>query len=365
MMMRISKPDIQICGERAVWICNVHSRRFGENLLWFSVPVRWADWLSLWTDPAVIALLPVAMERSEDLCVEGNVSARLAFGLRGAVQDLLRIQNPFLSQVELNADGEREDESPGACGVATGFSAGVDSFAVLHEHLRDRVSPGFKVTVLLFNNVGSHGVGGAELFRRRWARVEAVAQELGLPLIDVDSNLDTFFPATLPFQRTHSLRNAAVAHLLRGGIRRLFYASGYTFADSRVAESVDAAALDPILLPLVSTQGTDLILSGASNTRVEKTLSIAEWPIVQERLDVCVNPYYTGDRINCSACWKCLRTLATLEIAGLVESFGKVFDLQVYRKSRGEFFNALQGATDPLQRELREFAEGRGFRFEG
>lgn len=359
--MLLRGPTVESRPDRAVWTVSVEDRG-SRRRLWFSVPRAYGSWLSSRLDPAVIALFPVAMHAGVDLRAEGRVSARVLHVLRGDARELLRIQSPFFRDGFIEADEIVEAPSGGSA-VATGFSAGVDSFAVLDRHLFREVEPGFRVTHLLFNNVGSHGVGGWGLFHRRFERLRPVAEETGLPFLPVDSNLDGFYPPAVSFQRSHSVRNAAVSHLLRPGIGRLLYAGSYRFRDCRVSEHVDSAVLDPILLPLLSVAGLDLVSTGGSSSRVEKTVRIAEWPIVRRHLNVCVNPHHEGPKPNCSACWKCLRTLATLEIAGLLEEFGEVFDLGVYRDCRDDFFRALPDADAPLLREVRDYAETVGFRY--
>ena len=54
-------------------------------------------------------------------------------------------------------------------------------------------------------------------------------------------------------------------------------------------------------------------------------------------LDVCVaNPdkRLALEKLNCSRCWKCTRTLLTLEALGRLDAFEKVFDLPYYRTHR-------------------------------
>jgi len=357
--MDVGVPVLSRRGGRCLWQCAV-TRDGGTDPLWFSVEERFGDLLSASSEAAAVGLLVPAMARGGTLRLRGPIDERLLFHLRGPLQHLLILQLPWLRRIRVEAAGEsRRAELAG--GVATGFSGGVDSFSVVCDHFVNAVVPSFRITHLLFNHVGAHGKGGWGLFRKRLLRIGPVAERLDLPLVEVDSNLADFHGSPLIHQRNHSVRNAAVAHLLSNGIGRFFYASSYRYEDTRVGESSDSAFTDPLLLPMLSTPATDLLAAGGERTRVEKTLQVAELAEARESLDVCVDPNYEGTVRNCSACWKCLRTMATLEIAGLLPQFGRVFDLGVYSRHRGEFLAGLPESRDPLLREVADFARERGF----
>lgn len=310
-------------------------------------------------DAPLSALLIPAMFHGEDIEVTGPVSGRLLHNARGPLQAVLRLMIPGLHPVAIRAH-ETALPTLRAPGVATGFSAGIDSFCLLADYFYADLPPEMKVTHLLFNNVGSHYPGGESLFRERRARVAPVAERMGLPLIGVHSNVDRFYPKALKFERTHTLRNASVALLLQSGVGRYLYASAYHYGDLRVFETGTMARADPMLLGLLTTDRLDALSVGSEYTRVQKTLRVAEVEDSYSSLDVCAMPDTPG-RANCSVCWKCLRTLATLEVAGLLERYAGVFDLEAYRARREPYLRELQTKTDPLSREILAFAEERGF----
>ena len=117
---------------------------------------------------------------------------------------------------------------------------------------------------------------------------------------------------------------------------------------------------DPVALPLLSTGKIDLLSVGSEHTRVEKTLRTAEVATSHQSLDVCVREDQTG---NCSNCWKCRRTLLTLEIGGFLEQYSSVFDLSVYRAGRTRHIARLIQSDEPLAREIVSFARERNFAF--
>ena len=245
---------------------------------------------------------------------------------------------------------------------AVGFSAGVDSYYTVLRELptvtplpgsADDASPRF----LVFSNVGSHGIRGREVFVARRERLQAVARELGLPLVTVDTDMDDLY--SLPFRRTHVLRNASVAHLLGGGVAR--YLSSSTGGDARTDDRswdagafVDLAELDGVLLPLCSTASVEVRSAGVGVTRVEKTRVLATEAITFRTLDVCARSRVGSG--NCSTCWKCLRTLAMLDILGVLDEYGPVFRLRRYRLLRPFVLAHLWVARGRTAEEVRDLA---------
>lgn len=71
---------------------------------------------------------------------------------------------------------------------------------------------------------------------------------------------------------------------------------------------------------LLSTEATDSISTGSQYTRAAKTAQVAEIEPSYRHLDICVEPgtSRSGFR-NCSRCWKCARTMVTLEALGKLD----------------------------------------------
>jgi hypothetical protein len=314
-------------------------------------------------DAALIALTLPAMSLGAQIQVEGVVTDELAF----AYDDV---------QALYAATGRGESRpvtfshtapaTPRATGVATGFSAGIDSFAVLAEHhYASRIPDSQRVTHLLFNNVGSQGGGqrAVDLGSARLTRIEHAAHQIGLPLIDVTSNLDDFYHWPLWFFRTHTPRNASVAHLLSCGVGTFFYASAFDYSEIRVeANANDTARSDPIALPLLSTSALTLRASGTRHRRVEKTAVVADIPLSWQYLDVCSDLDSRGGE-QCSNCMKCRRTLMALDVLGVVERYRDIFDLDHWRSIRDHYlWEVMTAKADPHKVELRDLIRARHYR---
>ena len=358
--MKISSPEIVRENGEIVYRVRVETSA-GPNTLWYSVPEQFADLITDSCDAPLAALLIPAMARGEDIHVAGKLSERLLYTLSGPYQRLMQHVIPALRQVRIHP-AEIQSVIHKGSAVATGFSAGIDSFCVLADHYYSKVPAAFKVTHLLFNNVGSHGsgAGGERLFRARYARTAPVAAQIGLPLVRINSNVDTYYGKPLDFQRTHTPRNASVALLLQRGVGRYLYASTFDYTHAFVGATYDMAYCDAIALPLLSTEVLDALSVGSEYTRVEKTLRVAAATNSHNVLDVCTHPDRAG---NCSECWKCMRTLLTLEIAGLLESYSASFDLDTYARRRNKYIREVLVSDEPLLREIVHFAKQRDFAF--
>ena len=355
--MRITKPQIVHSGDLATYTVSVETRT-GANILWYQLDRAHGHLLADTTDAAVIALLLPAMAAGEDLRIDGMVSARLLENLPELQRMLKRIIPP-LRVVKLHAEDVHHGQPQSSAGVATGFSGGVDSFCTLADYFYDHPPGPGRITHLLFNNVGSHEAGGESLFRRRYRRLLPVASRMGLPFLVVNSNLDAFYGRRLSFQQTHTLRNASVALLLQRGLSSWLYASGIPDQDAFVGRAPDLAYSDIVTLPLLSTEKLHAAAVGGCYSRVEKTQRIANVQDSFDSLDVCVSPYHGGLPTNCSTCFKCLRTLATLEIGGVLDRYPRVFDHARYRRLRDGYLAGLPTSEDPCAKEIVLFAEQR------
>lgn len=141
------------------------------------------------------------------------------------------------------------------------------------------------------------------------------------------------------------------------------YSSAFGYPHAFIGPATDIAYTDPVTLPLLSTEGLDVFSVGSEYTRVEKTLRVAGLADASKILDVCVNDKNPSGYTNCSTCYKCLRTLATLDIAGRLSDFSDSFDFDVYRARRMLYLAELLGSSDPLSKEIAEFAKQQNFSF--
>ena len=355
--MNISPLTINVTGEEIVLNYQV-SFANKECTLWYSIAKDYQSFVTEALDGPVVALLIPAMKIGEDIHIAGSISERLFYNLSRPYQVLLKHLIPSLNLIKIYCNNliVRNVRAPG---VATGFSCGIDSFCLLADHYYSNVTKGFKITHLLFNNVGSHGTGNEHLFNERYSKNAPLAEKIGLPLIKVNSNLDHFYQ-NYQYSHTETPRNVSVPLILQNGLGRFLYASTYSYPDTYIRPSTLMSHSDPAALPLLSTESLDIHASGSEYTRVMKTLRVASIEDSFYFLDVCTNPTKAG---NCSKCKKCLRTLLTLEIAGLIDKYSKAFDLLIYKRGRKKFMGEVLSSNDPFLREIAQYAKDQRYSF--
>ena len=309
--------------------------------LWYSLPAALKDWfITGRSDGFVVGLLHQAMERNEDIVTADPMSSRLWHGLQNIYIPMMTQAFPGLHPIKIIPASLTNEVKP-ARGVATGFSGGIDSFAAVVRHFARETSPDHRVTHFLFHNVGSHGDKSAgddrRLFRQRYEIVQPFAREAGIPTVPVDSNLAYVFP--INFLTMHHALNTSVLLVLQNQFHRYFYASTYQYADCGVAYTDDIARFDPFAFHLFSTETLDCISTGGEMSRVEKTRLVATYEPSHRFLNVCVNPAFEGR--NCSDCFKCRRTMLTLELLGLDHLYHRVFDFKKFAGVRRQYLKSI------------------------
>lgn len=359
--MKISQPKISYA-ENTVIIESQIDSSLSPKVLSYSLAKEFADLTCDYSDAFLVALLLPAMACGEDIYVEGTVSEQLWYMLSQQYQSIVQAQMPWLKRIKIFPT-HIEARHKKALGVATGFSGGIDSFCLLGDHFYSSLTPGFKITHLLFNNVGSHGSGsvGEILFEKRYMQIKNMVESLKLPLIKVNSNLDAFYESygpQLDFEQAHTPRNASVALLLQKGIGKYMYASAFSFADVKVKPSRSTAYTDPIALPMLSTEILNALPVGSEYTRVEKILRVADIPDSYTNLNICVGGDTAG---NCSKCWKCIRTILTMEIAKFMDKYSNVFNYDIYYQHRDQHIATMFKSKNPNDHEVIEFAKQNRF----
>lgn len=324
-------------------------------------------------NPFVVALVMPAMLRGFDIKAEGPVSPLLLSNLNNELQSFLCCFDHRLAPVNIQSQGYEEcgDGYGAVKRVATGFSAGVDSFASLAKYDKARQSSSLQVSDICTFNVGAmgktHKDDVREVFMTYARRSEHYAAELGLGNVSIDSNISDFYEG-FNFAETHTLRNAAAALVLSDFIDVYLYSSAYAPESIGVAVGKDLAIMDPIILPFLDTEKIRFISSCSGMSRAQKTELILSYDKSYALLDVCVASADVKLDIgstNCSKCWKCKRTLVTLDILGGLDKYSSVFDIAYFLKHKNSFYDdvAIKAlAGDKIDFEVYGMARKKGYR---
>lgn len=342
----------------------------------YTIPIEYADLVDAGTsDSFLLSLVTAAMLAGEDIQVEGKTSERLFYQLRDVLVPIMNVFNPRYKVIDIRAEELLSKLHAPAIqrGVGTGLSGGIDSFTCIWNNFINPTSDRYKLTHLFFFNVGAHGMAhsDAELkkvelkFRARYQQMKIAANELGLPLVPVNSNMHSFFQ--VGHLENCSFVTPGAALLMQRGIGRYYLASdGHTFKDKYhrlviIREQWNAAEIDPLIVPYMSTENMLMETTETHLSRMQKTMLVADLEVARRHLNVCGD--YDAMECNCSHCEKCLRTLAMLDVIGKVDSFAKVFDLDMYRNQVRKYYFAkiiARRTKEPYYRDIMAIARERG-----
>jgi hypothetical protein len=96
------------------------------------------------------------------------------------------------------------------------------------------------------------------------------------------------------------------AMLMGPFLRRFYVPSGMTYRDLRPNGNT------PLTDHLLSTETLDIVHHGASTGRFEKVAAITDWTVTYHSIRVCSDKRRIQGLVNCSACDKCYRMIASL-----------------------------------------------------
>ena len=244
-----------------------------------------------------VTLLP-AMRLGAHLTLPGPVSPRLV-GSVPKLEAIFRLWNDAYDSIALDVPtGVTQRDGNDAVGCF--FSAGVDSFYAALRHQDE-------ITHLIFVNVGFDRPDPLAL-----ENVRRAAEELGKPLIEIETNLRSFSNScAVEFADYGGAALAAIALLLQHEFKNIRIGSTFSYF------ALPRWGSHPLTDPLWSTESLEVIHDGAAATRPMKVARIAESDVAMRRLRVChPRSGETGRSLNCGHCSKCLRTMINLRVVG-------------------------------------------------
>jgi hypothetical protein len=250
----------------------------------------------------VVAATPIAMRAGVPLSVPTPLSPRLLRALPTA-QQILHAWYPELRPIAIQPAGEMPASSDGR-GVACFFSAGVDSFYSVLRH-RDRLNA--LIYVHGFDVPLAHRARRDQVSRT----VRLAAAELGLPLVEVETDLRAVSNRYAAWGTHYNgVGLASVALLASTRFREILIPASHSYRDLLPWGS------HPLLDPLWSTEAVELV-HDAPLSRPEKLRLVANSDVAMRHLRVCF--HHDASELNCGRCEKCLRTMAALRIVGALD----------------------------------------------
>lgn len=293
------------------------------------------------SDAFVVGLLRFAMAKHLDIRCETPVSEDVLYNLRTYLIPSLAKYGPDLYATRIYAVAD-STELPNFGAVGTGASLGIDSMHSILHHLNSEYG-NHNLTHLVLNNVGAYDpIRGVGQFDWKSAKARAFAQEVGLPLVQVNSNIADIFNGwnCYYFDLTNTYVNAFAVLALQKFWKTYYYSSwGHDFSYFSLfhINDHDSACYDLLSLPCFSTRQLRFHCDGGEKSRVEKTRDVIAFLPSRRYLHVC-----TDDRgPNCGRCEKCKRTLVTLDALGAIDNFREVFDIDSYISHRSDYIRWL------------------------
>lgn len=340
-MIKIHPPKVRRTEDSAIISALIEKADGQNDYLWFSLPLKYEKYLiTEQLDAFVVALLFLGLKTGEDIKLLGPVSSKLYYAMRHYLIDAFCLVNPKYKKIKI-LPIELSDKNLNAQVSGTGLSCGIDSFTTYFSHINEQKP--FNIEYFTFFNVGSHGDNGGDgarkIFHERKVNVQNFAKEVDKDLIIVDSNLSEILG--MKFQETYNLRTISCVLLFQKLFKNYYYASGTRF-DHFSFNNSEIADLDMLIIPNLSTESTSMYVSALKFSRIERTDFITRFPETYNFLDVCTNPTYSnGNFINCSQCYKCKRTMFTLDLLGKLKLYSGVFDISTFPKQRSQYIGSI------------------------
>ena len=353
-MIVIGKPYVEGRGQET-YLCSLikDECRNSESVYWYSVENQYGEYLcDDYADAFLLMVLPVAIKTGQDIRLESPVSSQLLHNINNTLQPLFLMMFPGGKEIRVLAQ-TATTPTYHAQGVGCCCSLGVDSFYSFLSHYGEDKQKEYRITHLtLFNcgQLGSLDVEGTEKnYRETIESLKPFAEEVGLPLVGVNSNLNTFFnDSGVSVLQSFVSRTISCVLALQKLFGKYIFASSYALSDFCIS-TTDQSHMEAAFVPLLGTHNTEIVLSNPTMTRVAKTEYLSRYPITTKYLDVCwaAQMAYGSDQIswllegkkhkNCGRCEKCMRTMLTLDLVGRLQPYEHLFDMEHYRKSKDKY----------------------------
>lgn len=252
--------------------------------------------------------LPLAMRLGAPLRLRDPISGTAASALRQLSEIHACWYPDVLAPVPLEFEQRTADPALApATGVATFFSGGIDSFYCLRKHQTG-------LTHLIFVHGFDIPLANTPARESAVGTVRRVAAELGLALIDVETNIREVMDPYLLWGRQYlTLAMAPIPLLLGSTLRRCYVPSEYSYARTEPTGS------HPLTTLLLSSPSVNLEHAGAEANRNERVRALADDPLARQYARVCWQN--VPGQYNCCRCQKCLAAMCTLRAIDKLSSF--------------------------------------------
>ena len=207
-MIYLDNPYIETGEKSSRLICDVLINNSIERKVWFEVENKYAEYLcSERCDAYVVGLLNYAMRLGHNIKSVAPITESLLYNINEYLMPALLRNDKRLKRIKIEAPVEVLPlKNAGA--VGTGLSCGVDSFFEILKHTTSDYKSR-QLTHLCINNVGAFNniykdYGLEKIKDDRYDAARKVALELGLPLVETNSNFMESFKQNHLLSHTYS-----------------------------------------------------------------------------------------------------------------------------------------------------------------
>lgn len=290
-------------------------------------------------DAYVWGLLHFAMNYGADIVSELPISDELYYNLTKHYIPTVSTARDNLKSISINAPLVACIDS--TCEIAgTGISCGVDSLYTIKTHTYDDIPESHRINTLAFFNAGSSMKGGdtlrTPLVQGRLELAEKFAKEYGFEFLFIETDIHLLINRYIGYDHVqyHTMMMLFCTYHLQSVIGKYYYSSGYTYNEFYFGEG--PASYDLFNFFNASIGKIKFYSTGAEVSRLEKTKALIDYEPAHKFLNVCVE----GVK-NDSTCFKCVRTMLTLDGLKALDNFNNVFNVLMYRKNRFWYLKEL------------------------
>ena len=346
-MISVGTPYIEQTGSR-VYVCSNINDNGNEYVIRFGTYSGYAGYLTDdRLDPFVVALLPRAMCREENLKCMAPVSRSLLSQINEYLVPVCSSRMKDYHQIKVEADVV-DDLTENAGAVATGYSGGVDSMHTV-MNMTDPAKAPFKLTHLVIANCGAYEGGDDErkisFFTDK--ATNGIVKDTGLELLLIDTNLHQVHNDE-KYLSVISYRLSSCVLALQKLFSVYYISTTYEFAKFSF-DINDSAYADLFLLPYLSLKNTKLYSTGGQKPRIEKLKDLSDYEPAIKYLHPCT---MTRRNRDCR-CVKCVFTKVALYALGTLDRFEEVFDLDEFEKNKDWYI-----AQTIVNRNIIHYGEG-------
>lgn len=252
----------------------------------------------------LLAIL-AAMRTGKDLIVEGALSETFLQGVKRYIEIFTQAFPEFKPiKVIASSTYNAALNEPLSNRRASFFSGGVDSFYTLFKGVDD-------ITDIIY--IHGFDVSLDDLARRAAIDKMAneVALELGITYRAVESNMGKVLQdfGSWP-KHAHGLALIAVARMMAGTLKEVRIPSSFSIAEQQPWGSW------LLTDPLFSDERMQIVHDACAARRMDKIEALAQQPLFLRHVRVCWER--VDGMSNCCQCEKCLRTMTSLSIIGVM-----------------------------------------------